>query len=150
MEDFKLSEHFKFFELTKTSSHPEVQEQNRANAMACIKEMADLCAHILEKMRTVFGPLTVNTGFRNKTDNDDVHGSPTSQHMTGEAADINCATDTDEKRVEMAKWLKASGIPFGQCLIEAGCLHVSLPGKHLNQVGRAERKDGKWTITELV
>lgn len=151
MDDFQLSRHFKFSELTGSEDHPETVQENRIEAMAHLPSLIHLCLYILEPLRVQFGALLVDSGFRGQALNAVVRGSQSSQHVYGEAADVNCVGDTsDAKHVEMAKWLQNSGIPFGQALIENGCLHVSLPGAtHQGQVGRAHRDASGWHIDPL-
>ena len=50
-----------------------------------------LCENVLQPLRDAFGKsIVINSGYRCKRLNAAVGGSSTSQHMTGEAADIRC------------------------------------------------------------
>ena len=88
MNDFKITEHFTFYEMTDSERHPELVEQNRIDAMAYQKQIKYI-AGTLEEIRAVLGvPLMVTSGFRNNALNKAVGGSPTSGHAKGLCADI--------------------------------------------------------------
>ena len=58
----------------------------------------------LQLVRNVYGqPIHINSGFRCKERNKAVGGTPSSSHLTGEAADILC--DDDRSRHELIYWL---------------------------------------------
>jgi hypothetical protein len=125
-----LSAHFTFDELTRTSQTA-LQAKNREEAQAFIKPLTELAA-LLEVIRTHFGkPLSVNSGFRGASVNAGTPGaSKTSQHMKGEAADIEIPGIDD---AELHRWIvKDSGLKFGQCILERppgkSWVHVSIRG----------------------
>ena len=80
IEDFKITEHFSFYELTDSMRYPELVPQNRIDAMAYQKQLKYLAgAH--EEIRAVLGvPLDMSSGYRNPKLNKAVGGSPTSGH----------------------------------------------------------------------
>jgi zinc D-Ala-D-Ala carboxypeptidase len=127
MGDFKLSEHFTFWELTRTS-RSDLLEHNRQEAIAYQNALRDLATNLLEPIRAHFNaPLTVSSAFRGPTVNKVVGGAATSQHMVGQAADIHVQGTPDSKVFEWV-W-KASGLKFGQLILEtvggAQWVHVS-------------------------
>lgn len=134
MDDFQLSPHFSFFELTRTSND-EMQEKNREQALVWVPSLKSLCANLLEPIRGD-RPLFVNSGYRSWELNGMIHGSsPTSQHPRGQAADIHRAEQsTDELFKEVLDLFKTKKIPFGQLIDEqadrgyivARWVHVSL------------------------
>lgn len=134
MDDFKLSEHFTFFELTATSNSA-MQEKNRELAATYVPSIKSLALNILEPIRGD-RPLTVNCGFRSWELNSNTHGSsPTSQHPKGQAADISRKDQTAEELfAEIEKLLVEKKIPFGQLILEQALrdyglvkwVHVSL------------------------
>ena len=73
-------------------------ERSKAAAKAGIKlrvpdhhapAVVALCAHVLDPVRVAIGgPVEVTSGYRTDETNRLIGGSPTSQHKTGEAADI--------------------------------------------------------------
>ena len=84
----KLSEHFKLGEFTKSSSHPEVYNIPSHEAIANLKRVCGW----LEVLRKRNGkPIIINSGYRSPQLNKKIGGVPTSNHLTGCAADIRVA-----------------------------------------------------------
>jgi hypothetical protein len=130
MNDFKLSDHFTFYELTRTDK-PEFQTVNREKALGYVSELTGLCRIILEPIRAHYNrPVIIHSGFRCEELNAAVGGSKTSRHMQGMAADFHIAGVLLD---EAFAWLwKESDIPFGQLIDErrsnSRWLHVSAGG----------------------
>ncbi len=81
-----LSEHFTLDEFTRSISHPNISNIPTASQVAA---MDDLCAAVLEPVRKHFGkPVVILSGFRSPELNKAIGGASASQHMNGEAADI--------------------------------------------------------------
>jgi hypothetical protein len=125
-----LSPHFTFEELTRTGQSA-LQEKNREEAKAFVPSLTQL-AQLLEVIREHFGrPLKINSGFRGLSVNTATPGSSkTSQHMKGEAADIEIPGIDD---AELHRWIvRESGLKFGQCILERppgrSWVHVSICG----------------------
>lgn len=107
-----------------------------------------LCSMILQPVRNRWGRIHVNSGFRSEFVNNKIGGSPTSQHMKGEAADI-VPLDADIDHV--FEWCRDNLI-YGQLILEetnvvgnrVRWIHCSLPryGKP-NQV-ILKYKDGQY------
>lgn len=118
MDDFKLSDHFSFFELT-TTSNTDLQESNRLEALKYRPTLEALCRRLLDPIRGD-KPLVVNSGFRSWTLNGQTPGSsPTSQHPQGQAADIHRpGQDVDAFFAEVLALLLDKRIPFGQLIDE--------------------------------
>ncbi|MDD2772978.1 MAG: D-Ala-D-Ala carboxypeptidase family metallohydrolase [Elusimicrobiales bacterium] len=131
MNDFKLTEHFTFFELTRTDK-TEFQEVNRKKGLCYTPELTDLCKLVLEPVRAHYGKLViVNSGFRYPDLNKAVGGSVTSQLMVGEAVDFHVDGVSID---DVLNWLwHESGIPFGQLIDERRngerWVHCSTGGK---------------------
>lgn len=92
----KLSEHFTLGEMTKTSY--ETRDGNIPSRVA-IENLRNLCEGWLEDLRysynVLYGgegdiPLIINSAYRSEEVNRCCGGSPTSNHLTGCAADIRC------------------------------------------------------------
>ncbi|TGK25379.1 D-Ala-D-Ala carboxypeptidase family metallohydrolase [Leptospira stimsonii] len=91
-----------------------------------------LCETILEPLQESVGlPISVSSGYRSPEVNRKVKGSPTSQHMKGEAADFGIEgmskTDICKKIIEL-------DLPFHQLINEgtvsgATWVHVSIAPK---------------------
>jgi len=130
----KLSENFTLEELTNSSDHPELVEQNKSDALEFIHNGETLCFRILQVLRDhIERPISVGSGFRNPKLNKAVGSKAKhSQHMSFDAADINVkGLKSHEGRLMLLGvfWgLEMAGVlNFGQCLIERGCIHISNP-----------------------
>ena len=110
----QLTDHFSFEELTDTP-HTSLLSANRQDAaqhMAAISALASL----LELVRAKFGPVSVHVAYRNAALNAAVKGSPTSQHLKGEAADFHCPQAT---LLDVYRWIVTdSGLHYGQAILE--------------------------------
>lgn len=130
------SPHFSWAELGVTAATPAAHRDS----------MGVLAATILEPIRAHVGGVVrvnrpdiglLNRGWRAAQG----IGSPTSQHLVGQAADI----DIDGDLVGLFRWLAFdSGLPFGQAIIERrrtaawSWIHVSLgaPYRDLGKCGQ--------------
>lgn len=82
----KLSENFTLEELCVTKSGL----KNVPNAMQ-INALKLLVEKVLQPARTLYGKsITVNSGFRSQAVNHAAGGVMSSQHLKGEAADLDC------------------------------------------------------------
>ena len=139
-----LTEHFSFEELTRTGQSA-LQDANRKEAMVYVERLKAL-AEMLEVIRAKFGPVSVTSAFRGPSVNAAAKGSKTSQHLTGEAADIGCGASDEE----LHKWIVVeSGLKFGQCILEKppgkSWVHISLgaPYRDAKRCGESLYFDGK-------
>ena len=90
----KLSEHFSLGEFTKSNSHPEVYNIPSHEAIANLKRLcvwlealrARAASSDPSKGRGV--PIIIKSGYRSPQLNKRIGGVPTSNHLTGCAADI--------------------------------------------------------------
>ncbi len=65
----------------------------------------------LQRLRDLAGrPVVITSGYRNKSHNDRVGGSPTSRHLTGEAADIKIAGLHPDEVAQLAREAGFTGI----------------------------------------
>ena len=116
----RLSDNFTLEELCVTNTGA-VNIPNEAQT----EKLLYLATYILQPIRNVFGPVTINSGFRSEFVNEKIGGSKTSQHMKGEAADID--TDDLDKTFE---WCRKN-LTFGQLILETKngkrWIHISLP-----------------------
>lgn len=111
----KLTEHFTLGEMTASSSHPEVKN---TPSEAAIENLKRVCSW-LEDLRREFNiryitgkekPLHINSGYRSTMLNKVIGGSPTSNHLTGCAADIRCSGRLPQERAMTA-------IQYANCLL---------------------------------
>lgn len=123
-KDFQVTQHFGFFEMTKTSNAG-LQELNRQKALEYLPSLSRLCT-IMEGVRAAIGePLVVHSGFRCSDLNKATAGSSkSSQHMLGEACDFTRRYDNgDEQKIEhlfnrTLRYLADTQAPFGQLIRE--------------------------------
>lgn len=110
-----------------------------------------LVDNILDPLREKFGrAIIVNSGFRCELLNKKVGGSKTSQHRTGQAADIQSVGDRYNRELfELAKKME-----FDQLIYEYGnddkpdWIHISFSyGKNRHQILRARKINGKTVYT---
>lgn len=127
----KLTTHFTLAEFTRSATALSKGIDNTPSNEA-IANMRHLCEEVLEPLRDAFGePVTVSSGYRSKTLNAAVGGSPTSQHIRGEAADI-APTATAEGKKRLKEWMRwiIDNTDFDQCIFERNSsgtcwIHVS-------------------------
>ncbi len=101
--------------------------------------LVQLAQQVLQPLRDRYGkPIKISSGYRCKTLNKAIGGVSTSQHLKGEAVDINNGQIENKKLFLLAsKMIKEGVITVGQLIDEKGYkwLHISLPdNKHRNQI----------------
>lgn len=135
----KISDNFTLEEFINS---PTAQKYNIDNTPSeqVKNNIITLVTNILQPIRNEWEkPIRVTSGYRCKALNDKVKGSKTSQHLTGDAADITVGSPQENKKlfhliVDMAQQKK---IVYGQLIDEYGYrwLHISYPikGRKPNQ-----------------
>jgi len=107
-----------------------------------------LCKHVLQPIRDKHGPTVISSGFRSKKLNKKIGGSQSSQHCTGEAADIECHSIST---FELARWI-AENLQFDQLILEfyvpgrpaSGWVHVSYSRtKNRQMILTAHKENGQ-------
>ena len=91
-----------------------------------------LVLNVLQPLRDNWGkPLHINSGYRCPELNREVGGKPTSQHLSGQAADVAC-----DKPVELARLAAAMCLPYDQMIIYPTFVHIShrLKGQQRAQI----------------
>ena len=127
----QLTAHFTLAELTHTD-HRELENTPNETELANIQRLAEF----LEELKTLLGgkPIMVNSAFRSKAVNDAVGSKDSSQHRTGNAADIRVPSMTPD---EVVKAVIASDLGYDQVIREFDrWTHISIP----NEASRAPRK----------
>ena len=125
---------FSWAEMTVSSAAARLGIDNTPTPEAQ-RAMQILVAYVLDPLRAGIGsPVRITSGFRAPEVNRAVNGSPTSQHMLGEAADIK----VDSYKAEaLATAIVRLGLPFDQVIWYApergGHVHVSLTEKRPNR-----------------
>jgi len=132
----QLTRHFNLKELcvTKTGIHNEPNAEQK-------EALSLLAVNILQPARDALGLIRVTSGFRNPKVNAAIKGSRSSQHMKGEAADLQC-----EDNAALFNFIKE--LEFDQLIWEFGdkeqpdWVHVSFAKKNRKEVIRAKRVNG--------
>lgn len=105
-----------------------------------------LVAAILDPLRTAYGkPIRISSGFRCPALNRAIGGVANSQHMRGEAADIDLGSTTENRK--LAKLIVDMKLPFDQLIDEANYawIHVSYKRKGDNRGQILRMRGGKYT-----
>jgi len=149
--DSKLSKHFSFREMTKTS-HRRFQNSNIKDGLEHYDKLKSVATDLLEPVRARFRrPVIVTSGYRGPDLNKAIGGSKTSQHMKAEAADFH-VNRVDLRKVW--KWIAyESDVMFGQLILEGWAankptwIHISLgapwrPDAKCGQILTWNRADG--------
>lgn len=96
--DIILSKHFKLSEFTRSAT-ASAKKIDNTPSLEIVSNLQQLCIHVLEPLREHFNcPITISSGYRCQALNTAVGGVATSQHMTGEAADIHITDEATGKR----------------------------------------------------
>lgn len=139
----KLSKNFSLEELchSLTADNHGINNTPNAEAKAALKR---LCVEVLQPIRNAWGkPIKVTSGYRCPKLNAAVGGVKNSQHILGQAADIQATAFADNVKLFrcIERLVKNGTIKCGQIIWEYGTkanpnwVHVSLPrqGKKNNQ-----------------
>jgi hypothetical protein len=125
----KLSPHFSLAEMTASDTARRIGDANQPGPVETAA-LRTLCEKVLEPIRAHFGkPVRVNSGYRSPRTNAAVGSADTSQHLRGEAADIEI---DGVSNAVLARWIVAN-LAFDQVILEAhrpgdansGWVHVS-------------------------
>lgn len=96
--DMQLTKHFRLSEFTRSATATARGLENVPTEQA-VTNLKHLCEEVLEPLRVAMGvPIVINSGYRSPALNKAVGGVATSQHMTGEAADIRIPRSRDGDR----------------------------------------------------
>jgi len=128
--DTTLSEHFKLSEFVKSST-AQARGLDNTPPAAAVDNLRNLCQQVLEPLRRwADRPVSISSGYRSAALNSAVGGSPRSQHLTGEAADLR--VPSMERGWLWFCYLR-DHLPYDQLIWEHqyGCywIHVSLRAK---------------------
>ena len=111
--------YFTIGELTESATARKYNIKN-VPGVAELDNLNALVYNVLDPLREILGrPIYVSSGYRCKELNAKVGGSKTSQHMSGQAADIYVKGFSN---ILIAKALVASLIQWDQLIIEQGTL----------------------------
>lgn len=137
--------YFTIQELTKSATAARKGIKNDPSIEEC-QRLTALIEKVLDPLREAYGaPIIVTSGYRCPKLNAAVGGSPFSQHVRGEAADIRSVADTPEENKKLYDLIVKLGLPFDQLINEYGFdwVHVSFGPRHRRQKLRAVKSGGK-------
>lgn len=137
----KLSPHFTFEELTKTSITP-YKLLNSLLAKDYVYNLVLLANYLLEPVRIILDtPLIITSGYRCASLNKQIGGSTTSQHLNATAADFKIDNKVLSLEDAFSKLKQNHILHYGQLILERGWIHISLgmPFRPLNKCGESFR-----------
>jgi zinc D-Ala-D-Ala carboxypeptidase len=152
----KLSKNLTLKEVTKSDTANRLGIDNTPEEFD-IKNLRAIAEEVFQPLRDHFGvPLFVSSGFRSKKLNKAIGGSKYSQHMVGEALDIDADVYGRVTNRELFRFIKENLI-FDQLIWEFGdddtpnWVHVSYKekGQNRKQVKRAYR-DSKGVYYKVI
>lgn len=140
----QLTKNFPLWELLRSQTVTRLGYAEQFNpSPAIIDNLRLLCEHVLQPLRDKLGrAIFVNSGYRSPKVNQAVNGSANSQHLTGQAVDIEAGHLTIE---QLYQKVKNFDLPFDQLIQEFDqWVHVSYnPAGGRRQCLRAVRENGK-------
>lgn len=130
----KLSLNFSLREMTKSrlAIRNKINNQPDSIQLQCLQDLVD---NILQPIRTAYGrPVSVNSGFRCLELNRLLRSKDTSQHVLGQAADIEIPA---RDNMDTAMWIR-DNLTFDKLILEyyheasprSGWIHVSYNEKN--------------------
>jgi len=132
-----LSANFSLKELTKSDTATRLGIDNTPDDET-IDNLKMLCEKVLQPVRDHFGKsVTVNSGFRSSETNQATGGSKSSDHVKGQAADIEIAGIAN---ADLAQWIM-DNLDYTQLILEfytqgipdSGWVHVSYDPNNLKK-----------------
>lgn len=123
----KISKYVSYGEIIRSDAARRYNINNEPNAEQ-LANITTLCIEIYDKVREHFGkPIFISSCFRNPTINKIINGAPTSQHMRGEAIDLDCDLWGGVTNKELFEYIKEN-LDYDQLIMEGGengWVHVS-------------------------
>lgn len=136
--DVQLSPHFVLSELVRSQTAARAGLDNWPRDPQVIENLRQTAINILEPIRMHFGiAFAPNRGYRSPAVNAATGGSRTSQHMTGQAVDVELPGVSNHV---LAEWA-AKNLQFDQIILE--CYQRGIPNSgwvHLRYAGMANRR----------
>ena len=140
----KITENFTYEEMTRTSQpYPNVPNAEQ------LVNICRLCFFFLQPLRDNLKQIIdVKCAFRSEKVNNAIGGTKESQHLKGQAVDINCAKIP---KLELFRYI-GNNMDFDQLIyeVDSNCLHVSYVSKQYNRKQIMLRKivngDKKYTV----
>lgn len=124
--------YFTIEELTKSDTAKKHGISNTPDSQAK-QNLENLVNFVLDPLREAYGkPIVVTSGYRCNKLNQLVGGSKTSQHCTGQAADIRSSVDTKEENKKLFNLILKLKLPFDQLINEHDFdwIHISYANRN--------------------
>ena len=110
-----MGKYFTVEELSNSATAKNKRIRNTPDA-SIERNLNALINNVLDPLRAAYGkPITVNSGYRSLVLNKAVGGVSTSQHLTGEAADITGGSVAENKK--LFELVQKLNLPFDQLFI---------------------------------
>jgi len=132
MTDLQLSKHFKLSEFTKSKMAKQHDIANNPDQIH-VNNLIDLCKNTLEVIRDYYGkPIDISSGYRCLELNALVKGARNSQHVKGEAIDMQGMDGITNEQI--FNYIK-DNLDFDQLINEYNFswIHISYTNKKANR-----------------
>ena len=127
--NFMLSEFLKSNTATRLGFHEQFSPPDEV-----VDNLKLLCEEVLQPLRDMLpeGYLRISSGYRCERLNQAVGGKPTSQHVKGQAADVEWIINGEEHNDKLMDLLLTSGLEFDQAINEFdfSWVHISYNEGH--------------------
>lgn len=124
--NIQFTKNFSLHELISSQAATRLNISQQFNPPeSVIKNLEALCVNVLQPLRdAIRQPLQISSGYRCPEVNKSIGGATNSQHLTGQAADIQCFALGNEK---LFKKIVSLQLPFDQMINEFNYawVHVS-------------------------
>lgn len=128
-----LTKNFTLEEMLHSDTAAIKHIKNTTDDTKVIENLRLLCENILQPIRDFVGrPVIVTSGYRSPQVNKLVGGSKTSQHLTGQAADILIKGYSRGDMQQLFRWIQNSDLPFDQLISEGVFPQSQLTGHYRN------------------
>lgn len=130
MKYFKIEEFIKSDTAIRNNIDNTPNAQEKDNIISLIENILDPLREAYKK------PIIITSGFRSKTLNNFIKGSSTSQHVSGQAADIRSVEDPIQENKKIFELIQKLNLPYDQLIDEYNYnwIHVSYSPKNRKQV----------------
>lgn len=129
---YYLSENFTYEEFEKSETAEKLRIDNTIKHDMIRNNIKELVYHVLQPLRDKIGkPIIINSGYRCLKLNTAIGGVPSSQHVMGQAADIEVE---GKKPIEVAEMIVEMELPYDQIGIYDTFVHVSASSRQRNHI----------------
>lgn len=141
-----LTKNFTLQEMVISSTATRLGYDNKPSSEV-IRNLRLLCANVLQPLRDVVNrPVVITSGYRSADVNKAIRGAKTSQHLSGQAADLYVP---GMRLAEVFDILKK--LPHDQLIMEFGqWIHVSFTDKNRGEQLIARLEDGKTVYSKII